>query len=62
MSRTQKGAKGPGYDYWSRRLGNDGCQGFGPDVKKKTHRMERREAERIARAERAKHEEQNDDG
>ena len=54
MARTKKGSKGPGYDYWSRRLGNDGCQGYGPGVKQTTHRMERRQAGRIARAEKEK--------
>ncbi len=41
MSRTKKGAKGPGYDYWTARPGNHGSQGYGPDVKKRTHRLER---------------------
>lgn len=41
MSRTIKGSKGCGYDYWSRRLGNNGSQGYGPSVKQRTHRLER---------------------
>lgn len=41
MSRTKKGAKGPGYDYWSKRAGNHPCVGHGKDVKKHTHRLER---------------------
>lgn len=42
MSRTKKGAKPPGYDFWSRRphSGN----GFGPVVKNFTHRVERQQA------------------
>ena len=41
MSRSKKGSKGPGYDYWSRRAGNHLCVGYGKDVKKRTHRLER---------------------
>jgi len=49
MSRTIKGHKGPGYDFWSRRPPNTGCQGYGPFAKKVTHRKERRINKRIAR-------------
>lgn len=46
MSRTKKGKKSPGYDYWSRRP-NKGTSP-GPVTKKITHRMERIEsAEKI---------------
>jgi hypothetical protein len=41
MSKTKKGSKGPGYDYWSRRPGNTGSSGFGKTVKKITHAKER---------------------
>lgn len=47
MGKTVRGEKGPGYDYWSRRLGNNGCQGYGPEVKKITHRKERMENKRV---------------
>ncbi len=40
--RTNKNPKGFGYDYWSRRVGNSGMQGYGPNVKTRTHRLERR--------------------
>ena len=48
MSRTKKGSKGPGYDYWSRRpvksqSGTGGMSsGYGPDIKRRTNRAERR--------------------
>ena len=41
MSRTKHNSKKPGYDYWTARPGNHGSQGYGPDVKKHTHRLER---------------------
>ena len=48
MSRTTKGSKAPGYEYWSRRPGSGGC--IGKDAKKIIHGIERargkREAER----------------
>ena len=39
MSRTKKGAKGPGYEYWSKRP----CAGDSPGriTKKITHKKER---------------------
>lgn len=46
MSRTRHGSKRCGYDYWSRRLGNNGMQGYGPYVKRRTHRLERIDAKR----------------
>ena len=49
MSRTIKGAKGPGYDFWSRRAGNFGANGFGPIAKHITHRKERTQNKRIVR-------------
>jgi hypothetical protein len=41
MSRSRKGTKGPGYEYWSPRPGNDGF--IGKEAKKRTHRAERRQ-------------------
>ncbi len=49
MSRTRKGSKGPGYDFWSRRHGNNGCQGYGSVAKQITHRIERMLNKRIVR-------------
>jgi len=40
MSRTKKGSKGPGYEFWSRRP-NKG-RDPGKDTKKNTHRLERK--------------------
>lgn len=45
MSRTKKGKKPPGYDYWSRRALSDNC-GYGKIVKKLTHAKERAAAKR----------------
>ena len=45
MSRTRRGSKGPGYDFWSRRP-HSGA-GYGREVKKRTHRTERREAKAV---------------
>ncbi len=39
MSRTKKGEKGPGYDYWTKRPYS--YSGYGPDVKKMTKKKER---------------------
>lgn len=45
MSRTVKGAKGAGYDYQARRLGNQGGMGrLGPIYKRATCKWERRAA------------------
>jgi hypothetical protein len=45
MSRTKKGAKGPGYEYWSRRPAK-GCIDPGKSNKTVTHRLERAAAKR----------------
>jgi len=45
MSRTKKGAKGPGYEYWSRRPAK-GCVDPGKENKAVTHRLERAAAKR----------------
>mgnify|MGYP003427396584 CR=1 FL=1 len=42
MGKTKKGSKGPGYDYWARRPGNEGkCNSPGKGVKQLTHKRER---------------------
>lgn len=41
MSRTRKGSKGPGYDYWG---GRPGGTTPGPDTKRVTHGIERARA------------------
>lgn len=48
MSRTRKGTKGCGYEYWSRRP----FAGYSPgrDTKTLTHRIERRHAKRTVQA------------
>lgn len=43
MSRTIKGSKGPGYDYWSRRT-YKGLQSPNAENKRITRRYERRSA------------------
>ena len=43
MSRTKKGKKSGGYEYWSARPGNMGGAVPGKDSKRKTHRAERRQ-------------------
>ena len=48
MSRTNKGAKSAGYDYWSRRPYST-SYGYGPDIKKLCHRAERRQNKKIAK-------------
>ncbi len=45
MSRTKKGTKGPGYEYWSRRPAK-GCVDPGKSNKTITHRLERAAAKR----------------
>ena len=39
MAKTNKGGKGPGYEYWSRRPYRGGC--IGRYAKLLTHRRER---------------------
>ncbi len=46
MSRTKKGAKGSGYEYWSRRPAK-GCVDPGKENKTITHRLERAAAKRL---------------
>jgi hypothetical protein len=49
MSRTRKGSKGPGYEYWGKRPGTlkGWCYSPGKKAKKLTHRAERREGKKI---------------
>lgn len=55
MSRTKKGKKGPGYDYWTRRPYSS--SGFGPEVKKMTKKKERAQAkQKLARVKKGKEE------
>jgi len=43
MSRTKRGSKPPGFEYWTARPGNEhGNQGYGKQAKRNTHRKERR--------------------
>ena len=61
MSRTRKGNKGPGYDYWSRRMGNGSmCNAPGPVTKLDTHRKERQRDQRVARQEKDAYERDRD--
>ncbi len=46
MSRTNKGSKGAGYEYWGRRPGNKQGGMPGPITKRKTHRAERRQGKK----------------
>lgn len=48
MSRTIKGSKGAGYDYWSRRPMSG--HGYGPTVKHICHGIERMQAKDAVRA------------
>ena len=43
MSRTRKGSKPPGYEYWSKRPGNKHGGLLGVHQKKFTHRTERKQ-------------------
>lgn len=47
MSRTKKGSKGPGYEYWGRRP----CNGYNPSKENKrlTHQIERARAKQDLR-------------
>lgn len=51
MSRTRKGAKASGFEYWTARPGNR-CGGtVGKSTKTATHRAERRQGKDMARKE-----------
>jgi len=47
MSRTKRGAKGSGYEYWSRRPYNRHGGLIGPFTKRMTHKAERREGKAL---------------
>ena len=44
MSRTKKGQKSIGAEFWGRRAGNKGGQATGKAVKVHTHKVERKRA------------------
>ena len=46
MSRTRKGKKAPGTEYWSRRPFNKHGQIPGPFAKKRTHKRERQDGKK----------------
>lgn len=56
MSRTKRGSKPPGYDYWSRRPMSGSRPS--PSVKKTTHKIERAQSRTLVRKEK----EQAEDG
>lgn len=49
MSKTTKGGKGPGFEYWSARPGNRAGGIPGRITKTNTHRTERRQGKDEAR-------------
>lgn len=51
MSRTRHGSKGCGYDFWGKRALSGIC-GYGPEVKRITHRIERARAKRAVKEQR----------
>jgi hypothetical protein len=58
MSRSVKGSKGPGFEYWSRRFRCPTPPG--PWSKKWTHRLERRRAKQEVAAQIGQPEEEDD--
>lgn len=46
MSRSQRGEKPVGHEYWGRRPKNKNGQAPGAEVKKRTHKTERRQAKK----------------
>ena len=59
MSRSNRGSKAPGYDYWSRRPFST-SYGYGPEIKNLCHRAERRQSNAIVQAELEELEERKD--
>ena len=52
MSRSKKGSKGPGHEYWSKRpIANQHGAVPGKWTKKRTHRLERLEAKKQTKRE-----------
>lgn len=43
MSRTKKGSKGPGFEFWTARPGNRHGGGVGKYAKRITHKIERQQ-------------------
>lgn len=58
MSRSRRGGKAPGYEYWSRRLGNGACPQPCKEVKVRTHRIERLRDKQMVRDELSIHDSQ----
>jgi hypothetical protein len=52
VSRSHKGQKWPGFEYWGKRPGNKNGGLPGRITKQLTHRKERQEAKRSTRKER----------
>lgn len=50
MSRTVKGGKAPGYDYWSKRPLSGSSPS--PYAKKLTHKIERQQNKKLSKTER----------
>lgn len=48
MSRTKKGSKAPGQEYWTPRPGNKYGAHPGKFTKRKTHKAERQQGKRSA--------------
>lgn len=51
MSRTRKGRKSCGFDYWSKRCFGNMCMGYGKVAKEITHKKERELNKKIVRNE-----------
>lgn len=49
MSRTTRGGKGPGFEYWTKRPGNRNGGTPGVFTKKTTHRTERQQGKQDCR-------------
>lgn len=50
MSRSIRGGKAPGYEFWSKRPGNRGGSSPGAATKKQTHRVERQQGKKECHA------------
>lgn len=51
MSRTYKGSKGPGYEYWKSRYSPGAIEDPGHFMKKLTHKRERQQSKKIIKNE-----------
>lgn len=54
MSRSKKGGKGCGFEYWTKRAGNKDCPPPGKYSKKRTHKLERLEDKKLVKEEKEK--------